>query len=286
MFTIRRWCALIGVLSALVLQPAPSAHAPGARDPFPEASTFMQRVREAVRLDYELQSGFTYIEQRRDVRISKLGKVEVGPLRTFQVFPSSRPGRTYKRLVAIDGTPLDPAELERRDREHQRHVADTEARETRESAAQRAKRVRARQEEIAERDAILDDALAVFEPRFEARDRIDGQPVYVIALTPRVEARVITQEGRWMKEFEGRVWIAEADNQIVKLDMRAREDVTIGWGILGRVNEGSRFTFARHWFDGVWLPSEVVFDATGRTLLFRRFDIDLVTTYTGYRKNP
>jgi hypothetical protein len=246
----------------------------------------MRRVREAVRLDYELQSGFTYIEQRRDIRISKLAKVEIGPLRTFQVFPSSRPGRTYKRLIAIDGRPLDPAELARRDREHQKHVADMEAREKHESAAVRAKRVREQQEEITERDAILDDAVAVFEPRFEARDRIDGQPVYVIALTPRNEARVTTREGRWMKEFEGRVWIAEADNQIVKLDMRAREDVTIGWGILGRVHEGSRFTFARHWFDGVWLPSEVVFDASGRTLLFRRFDIDLVTTYSGYRRTP
>lgn len=284
MSNIRRWCALVVVLSAVVVRPAPSAHTPDARASFPELSTFVRRVREAVRLDHELQSGFTYVEERRDVRISKLGKVEIGPLRTFQVFPSSRPGRTYKRLIAIDGRPLDPAELARRDREHQRHVADMEARETRESAAERAKRVREQQEEIAERDAILDDALAVFEPRFEARDRIDGQPVYVIALTPRDEARVSTREGRWMKEFEGLAWIAEADNQIVKLDMRAREDVTIGWGILGRLNEGSRFTFARHWFDGVWLPSEVVFDATGRTLLFRRFDIDLVTTYTGYRR--
>jgi hypothetical protein len=87
-----------------------------------------------------------------------------------------------------------------------------------------------------------------------------------------------------MRGFEGRIWIAETDDQIVKLDLRARQDVTIGWGILGRVREGSRFTFARRWFEGAWLPARVVFDARGRTLLFRSFDIDLVTTYSDYRR--
>jgi hypothetical protein len=244
----------------------------------------MRQVREAVRLDSELQSGFTYVEERRDVRISRLGKVALGPLRTFQVFPSSRPGRTYKRLLAIDGRPLEPAERERREREHQQHLAEMDEGEKHESAADRTRRWKKEQEERAEREAILDDALAVFDARFESRDRIDGQAVYVIRLAPRKQAHVSTREGRWMRGFEGRIWIAETDDQIVKLDLRARQDVTIGWGILGRVREGSRFTFARRWFEGAWLPARVVFDARGRTLLFRSFDIDLVTTYSDYRR--
>jgi hypothetical protein len=156
--------------------------------------------------------------------------------------------------------------------------------EKHESEAERAKRLEKEREEIAERDAVLDDALAVFHARFEARGRIDGQPVFVVGLAPRQHARVATREGRWMKEFEGRVWISEAGHQIAKLDLRARDDVTIGWGILGRVHEGSRFTFARRWFDGAWLPAEVQFDASGRTLLFRRFDLDLVTRYSEYKR--
>ena len=69
-----------------------------------------------------------------------------------------------------------------------------------------------------------------------------------------------------------------------KLDMRALDDVSIGWGILGRVHEGSRFVFSRRRFEGAWLPSQVIFDATGRTLLFRKFDVDVVTTYSGYKR--
>lgn len=251
---------------------------------FPDPAAFLREVRQAVRLDYELQAGFSYRETRRDVRISKLGRVHVGPLRTFEVYPSAVPGQTYKRLIAVDGRPLDPEELARRDRAHREDQAREAARRAAETPAERTARLRAEQEEIAHRDALLDDALAVFEGRFESRQTIGGEPVLVMTLTPRPEARVRTREGRWLKQFAGQVWIVETDKQIVRLDLRAVDDVTIGWGILGRVHEGSRFTFTRRRFENVWLPAEVVFDASGRTLLFRRFELDLTTTYSGYRR--
>ena len=256
--------------------------APGV--PYPDAGAFFHKVREATRLDYELQSGFSYLEERRDVRISKLGKVEVGAPRTFEVFPSSTPGRTYKRLVAVNGVPLSAEEQARRDREHQQNLAKLRAGQARETPAERQERLDDEAEELAERNAVLDDALAVFQGKFVGRERIDGAEVYVLSVTPREDARVHTREGRWLKAFAGTVWITADDYQIVKLDMRAKDDVSIGWGILGRVHEGSRFVFARRRFEGAWLPSQVIFDATGRTLLFRKFDLDLVTTYSGYKK--
>ena len=285
MISFRRTSAFLFLLATALPAPPATTSTPRQGD-FPDPDVFMRQVRDAVRLDYELQSQFTYTEERRDVRISRLGKVEVGPLRTFQVFPSSRPGRTYKRLLAVDGKPLSAEELARRDREHEQHLAEIAAAERRETPEDRAKRLRKEREELAERDAILDDALAVFEPAFEARDVIDGQDVFVITLTPREHARVTTREGGWLKEFAGRVWIAEAGRQIVKLDLRAKDDVSIGWGILGRLHEGSRFVFARRRVEGAWLPAEVIFDASGRTLLFRSFDVDLVTTYSNYKRIP
>ena len=280
-----RSCALLLFLSHTSLPPAASAvQAQGSS--FPNPAAFMAKVREAVLLDYELQSEFSYIENRRDIRVSRLGKVEVGPLRTFEVFPSPRPGRTYKRLIAIDGVPLTAEELARRDQEHLEHLARLAERKQHETPEERARRLRNEREDIEERNAIFDDALAVFAARFEAREIVDGQPVFRIALTPREDVEVKTREGRWMKEMIGRVWIAEADHQIVTLDLQARDDLTIGWGILGRVHEGSRFLFSRRLVDSVWLPAQVAVDASGRTLFFRKFDIDLVTTYSDYKRIP
>ena len=257
-----------------------------AQTALPDAAGLARRVRDAVRLDNELQAQFSYLEQRRELRVSKLGKVDVGAQRTFEVFPSAVPGRTYKRLIAVDGQPLSSAELARRDAEHAADVAAETARRQGETARERSARLKEEADAQRERNAIIDDGFAVFEAKITGREVLEGHQMLVVELTPRSDARVTTREGRWMKQFEGRAWIAEEDYQVARLEMRARDDVTIGWGILGRVHEGSRFVFTRRKFENAWLPAEVVFDATGSTLLFRKFDIDLVTTYSGYKRIP
>ena len=280
MFPLRRGSVLF-VVSLFAL--APRIPAQGA---LPDAAELTRRVRDAIRLDYELQARFTYIEQRRELRVSSLGKVEIGEQRTFEVYPSAIRGRTYKRLIAVDGQPLSDAELARLDAEHAADVAAEAARRQRETPRQRDARLKEEADARRERDAIIADGFAVFEPRVTGREVLDGHKMIVLALTPRADARVSTREGRWMKQFEGRAWISEEDDQLARLEMRARDDVTIGWGIVGRVHQGSRFVFTRRKFENAWLPAEVVFDATGRTLLFRKFDIDVVTTYSGYRRIP
>lgn len=275
---LRRTLAAVSLLAAL---------GPGAssgQEHRPDPAEVMRRVREAARLDNDVQSQFTYVEKRRDVKISTAGKVTVGPLRTFEVYPSPGSGGTYKRLIAIDGTPLAPQELARRDAEHLENLREEAEKRRRETPAQREARHATEAKERRERQARLDDAFAAYEASFVGRERLDGEPVLVFDLAPRTDARVTTREGRWMKHFAGRAWIAEDTYQIAKMDMRAIEDVTIGWGIVGRVHAGSRLVFSRRKFDGAWLPAEVIFDGSGRTLLFRPFEVHTITTYSDYRR--
>ncbi len=99
---------------------APSA--PPFNTALPANHEFIRRMRGAIRFDDDLQQAYTYLERRRDVKVTGLGKLTVGPQRTFEVYPSNQPGRTYKRLIAVDGKPLPPADLARRDEEHRRNV--------------------------------------------------------------------------------------------------------------------------------------------------------------------
>src|SRR5687767_13398645 len=177
-----------------------------AQSAIPAPSGLARRVRDAVRLDDELQAQFRYVEQRRDLRVSKMGKVEVGAQHTFEVYPSAVPGRTYKRLIAVDGRPLSDAELARRDREHAAHVAAEAARRERETPRERNARLKEEADALRERNAIVDDGFAVFEPTVIGREILDGQKTILVALTPRPDAPVTTREGRWMKQFEGRAW--------------------------------------------------------------------------------
>src|SRR3954470_13194480 len=131
-----------------------------------------QRIRAAVRLDNQLQFDFTYVERRRDVRISRLGKVTLGPIRTFEVVHSSAPGQTYKRLIAVDGKPLTAEELASREAEHERDIQEAKARAAREAPAERAERLKDATAEQRQREAILEDAFKVFEAKIERRETI------------------------------------------------------------------------------------------------------------------
>jgi hypothetical protein len=267
----------------LVLNPATRWQSSAAPLPV-NTEAIMRKVRDAARLDYEIQKEFTYLERRRDIRLSTFGRVTVGPLRTFEVYPSAIPGRTFKRLIEVDGKPLTAQELARREAEHQKDLREHEERLRAETPRQRENRLKADADERREREAVLDDTLAVFEVTFTRREVVDGQTLLIGTARPRPAARTTTREGRWLKQFAGEVWISESDSQIARLDMRALDDVSIGWGIVGRVHKGSRFVFARRKVDGFWLPSEVTFDATGRTLLFRRFQISTTTTFSDYKR--
>ena len=252
--------------------------------PFPSQAEFARRLRQAVRLDYQLQQEFTYVEHRRDVKISKLGKVTIGPLRTFQVLPSPVTGQTYKRLIAVEGTPLGPDELARRDAEHQRDAQAALARGQRESPSERTERAKNDADAQRQREAILEDAFRVFEATIVRRETVEGVPVLVARMRPRAGAQPLTREGRWMTHFEGELWAAESDAQIVRIDMRATSDVTIGWGVVGRIHKGSRVLYARRHFENAWLPAETTYEASGRTLIFRPFRFSVTTTYSDYKR--
>jgi len=260
--------------------PAPPAHAA-----LPDTNELIRKVREHLRTDRELQTQYTYLEKRRDVKVSKLGKVTVGPERTFEVYPGDAPGRTYKRLVAVDGKPLDAAELSRRDEEHRQAVLARVESEKNESADDKAKRLKKEADERREERAVIDDGFAVYDIKLVGEEAMDGCHMVIATLTPRPNAQTHTDFGNYFKKFKGRAWVCEDDYQVARVEMEAIDDITIGWGLVGRVHEGSKFTFRRTRVNNeIWLPAEAKFEASGRTLLFRKFQLFTVTSYSDYKK--
>lgn len=285
--------ALVALTLTFVHAQQPAAPAPAqpaqavqpAEAPLPDLEAILEKVKSRIQLDRELQSHYTYLEKRRDVKLSKLGKVTVGALRTFEVYPSTKPGRTYKRLVEIDGKRLDAAELERRDAAHRKHILDMIEQEKNETPQEKAKREQQEAKDLREQRDLIDDAFAIFEVKLTGREMLDGQRVIAATLTPRQNVRTKSDEGKWMKRFKGRAWVSDDDHQVAKVEMEALDDINIGWGLVGRVHQGSKFTFARTKVNNeVWLPVEMKFEASGRTLLFRKFQIFTVTSYSDYKK--
>jgi len=261
----------------VVLSVATAVHSAQSSSPV-DLDALAKSVRDTIRQDYADPRLFTYTEQGREVDISKLGKVTIGPLQTFEFIPK-RIGESWKRLVAVDGKPLDPTELARNDAEHAKDLEKEKA----ETPRQRAARLKEEAEEVRERDAILDDAHAVFEFGYICHETVHGEPMIVVSLTPRPDAKVKTREGGMMKQFAGRLWISEADKHLARVQLHAQDSVSIGWGVVARVEPGSGFDFVRKKVGGSWVASELTVQGSGRTLMFRHFEVKSVTTYSNHQ---
>jgi hypothetical protein len=252
--------------------------------PLPDPKTLGAEVRTRMLTDRELQSQYTFIERREEISISKLGKVTAGPVKTYEVYPSVERGNTYKRLIAIDGVPLPPEELARRDRVHREDLLREAAKREREPPQERQRRLQKEAKEQAEWNRTLDEVFELYDIRLVGRDTIEGAVCVVATLEPKPGYQPRTDAGKLMKKLRARAWVSEADYQIVKVVAEAIDDVTYGWGLLGRLHEGTVATFERTKVNGeVWLPRRVEIKGTGRAL-FRRFMLNSVTTYSDYRK--
>jgi hypothetical protein len=253
--------------------------------PLPDLETFAAEVRQRLLGDRVLQSQYMYIEHREELNVSKLGKVSTGPVKVYEVYPSVEPGNAYKRLIAVDGKPLPANELERQDRKHREDLRKEKERRAHETADERRRRLSEEREERAHDEAVIDEVFALYDITLIGRETIHGHETVVARLEPRASYRPRVEEGNWMKKVRVRAWVSEADYQVVKAEAEVIDDITVGWGIIGRLHKGSRGMFERRKVnDEVWLPAREEYTATGRSLLFRTFSIDALTTWSDYRK--
>ena len=273
-FTSLALCILIGITARAAAQTAEV-------QPLPDAAAFAAEVKARLRTDRALQAQYTFLERREEIEVSKLGKVKEGSVKEYEVYPSVVPGNTYKRLIRIDGRPIDPAQLAKNDEKHRRDVLA----QVNESEDTRRKRERENGKLRAEERQVIDEIFSLYDIRVVGRETLNGYPTIVATLEPRPKYAPKTDDARVMKKFRVRAWVHETDYQVVKIDAEAIEDLTFGWGIIGRLHKGARAVFERRKVnDEVWLPARVRLTGTGRAALFRKFAIDSVTEWFDYRK--
>ncbi len=266
------------VLAALVWI---AAAADGNEPPLPDPEQFKREARKRLREDRAILSQYMYMERRQEIDVSAMGGVSAGPVKLYEVYPSKEPGNTWKRLIAVDGKPLSKDELEENDREHQEDLREKEN----ESPSKRAERLRKEEKERREEQAVIDEMFRLYDMTMVRRETLRGHPAIFVTLEPRPEYEPQTKEGKWMKHVRGRAWVHEHDYEIVRVELDVLEDITVGWGLIGRVHKGSSAVLDRTKVnDEVWLPKRTEVKGSGRTLVFRPFSLDAVTEWWDYKK--
>jgi hypothetical protein len=242
-----------------------------------ELSPLVQRVRENLERERQVLLGVIYREKRRPIKISPFGKVTIGDEIVFEVYPTSNPDRPRRVVVSINGKPATDRDREALARSRRRRP---EAPSAREREAERRKDAEAQREA----QARFDDIFRVFEFAPTHLDEIDDVGCRVVEIRPRPQAQPRTDVGRWMKKLQGSACVAEDAGELVALHMRAVDSILIGWGVVGRIAEGTRLAYQRRALEGdAWVPVKLEFAARGRTMLFRSFDVQSTTEWYDYR---
>jgi ribosomal protein L34 len=261
--------------------------------PLPNADQFMAQVKARLASDDTRQSGYMYLERRTEEKLDATGRPLHLSQKVFEVYPGIPGEARYRRLIEDEGRPIAPATLASEDRKRQRVAQDyvnrLSTKAGREQDAQR------RDKERREEAAAIDDLFRIYDIRLVGRESVDKCETIVATLTPKRGATASTDDGKMMRHFTARAWISEADNEVVRVEIEALDDLSIGWGLFARVHKGARATYQRRKVnDEIWLPAAVTWSGTGRLLLFkqvrergrseffdyRKFTVGTSTTYT------
>ena len=256
----------------------------GAQEPpLPDPQAFLARSLRNLRSNDLVRSRYTYREEETRYARSPDGKLTRTQTRVYEVTPSPDPELTYRRLISEDG--VAPADLAKRDAEHQRKVREWLAR--RELEGLDARQARVRKEEIEDRkeQAVVDELTSIFDFRMTGRETVDGRPAIVFTFEPRPDRKPGTPQGRIIKNFHGRAWVDEQDFELVRLESEVLETTSVKFGFIVRLLKGSRGQIERRKVDGeTWLPTYSRFTGSGRVFFLHRIDLDQETVYSSYRK--
>ena len=250
----------------------------------PDRAAFVERVKRNLLDDQDVERLYTYTERSRQFRTER-GQRRMKTELVYEVYPEPDGRGIYRRLVATDGKPTPPAELEKQDRKRREAVEKALQKQAGETPRQRDERLRKVQKVRAEERARLDEAFRLLEIRFSERTTLSGQPTLVAEFRPRAGAKATSREGKILQKFKGRGFVSEADAQVVRVELEALDNISFGLGLLARVNKGSQAAFERRYVNGeVWLPASFRLRASGRQFLLKGIDLDNEVEWYDYRK--
>ena len=242
---------------------------------------FGQDAKEIIRrsvqndlLNFDRLKNYTYLEHDQDKTFDRHGKIKKTETDTYEVMILG--GQDYERLVERDDKPLSP-----RDAHKEQEKLDKEtARRENESAADKAKLARERQEER----KFLDEVPEEFNFKLLGVDDVSGKPAWVISGEPRLGYQPKARGAKLIQNMRGKMWIDQAEYQWVKVEAQATGKLSYGFGML-KIDPGATVTFEQTRVnDEIWLPARASIRFNGRAALFLPIRDEIDMQFHDYRK--
>lgn len=208
--------------------------------PLPEIHQLMQEVHEHQKQLNKVRENYTYSSTGVTQEIDSKGQVSKTESREVEVFFVH--GHQIGRLVKKDGKPLTDEEQKK----------ETE-RVTK--AVENAEKPEAEQHKNNQSISLL-HMLEIMDVRNPRRESYRGRQTIVYDVVGRKDAKTHGLGEDMLKKLQRRIWIDEADRQVVRLEAVFNDNFHIAGGLVANIQKGSRFNFDQAPVNGeIWLPS-------------------------------
>src|SRR5687767_9960331 len=208
--------------------------------PLPDEEAFFAAARENLARANREQNRYAYKERRTELHMNPFGRLGTGEVRLYEVTPAPEPSVYFRRLLERDGKPVADSKPERQQR-----------------------RMRT------QGPSAVDDTVATLRFAIDRREMRNGRDHIVVRFEPRPGADPKTREGRMARSFKGTIWVDEMLREVTRVEAVAIDDISYGFGLIARLNEGTVVTLTRERVDDtIWLPTSMHFKGNGRALLF------------------
>ncbi len=202
---------------------------------------------------------------------------QVKPNRTTTKQYVETPEGLLGRLLTVNGKPLTGDALNKENTRINRLLDPRQMQQKRKEQKEdetRSKRI----------VAALPDA---FLYKITGTEERSGHKLINLRFTPNPDFSAPNHETLVLQGMEGDMTIDATVMRLVKIDGTMMEDVSIGWGILGRLDKGGRFVVEQKEVDnGDWEISYMMLNFTGKALIFKTIRINEVDTSYDFRKVP
>jgi hypothetical protein len=250
--------------------------------PLPELSSFISEFRKTLHSDDKLLSQYTYTEKETSDTLDSKGNVKKSEINVYQVFNSEEDWKSFTRQIVKNGVPVSEKELEKKDREEKERVEKETNKRGKKSEAERHKdKAKADREE----QEILDDVFAEYDLQLVRRDILNGISTILVTFKPKADFKPKTREGKILQHIGGRAWIAEDDHELARLEAEIVDPISIGAGILAKLNKGSTLAFERRKINGeIWLPVKSEATLNAKVLMLKGYNLREVSEYSEHKK--
>jgi hypothetical protein len=134
-------------------------------------------------------------------------------------------------------------------------------------------------------DALLNEFPEALDYRKLGEETIASRAAVVLEYSPRAGYKPQHLMARLFEKLRGKIWIDQADGELAKAEGELFDTVTIGWGMIGKIQKGTRFAMERvKLAEGIWMPQSESMRLAARMLLLKTLAREEITSYSEYRR--